>query len=66
MSRAQDLFDRLVNGGEKEVLSFIDTPITEELFLDYKRSSDDGSGSSLHNKDRANLSKAISGFGNSE
>jgi hypothetical protein len=43
MSRAQDLFDRLVAGGEAEVLSFIAQPVTEELFLDYKRSADGGS-----------------------
>jgi hypothetical protein len=66
MSRAQDLFDRLVAGGEAEVLSFIGQPVTEELFLDYKRSADDGAGTALHNRDRANFAKAISGFGNSE
>jgi hypothetical protein len=66
MSRAQDLFDQLVTGGEPEVLSFINQPITEELFLDYKRSADNGAGTTLHNNDRANLARAISGFGNSE
>jgi hypothetical protein len=66
MSRAQDLFDRLVAGGEAEVLSFIAQPVTEELFLDYKRSADGGAGTSLDNRDRSNLGKAISGFGNSE
>jgi hypothetical protein len=66
MSRAQDLFDRLVRGGEAEVLSFIAQSVTEELFLDYKRSADDGAGTALHNRDRSNLAKAISGFGNSE
>ena len=66
MSRAQDLFDRLIDGGEAAILSFISEPVTEELFLDYKRSADNGAGTSLHNKDRSNLAKAISGFGNSE
>lgn len=66
MSRAEDLFDRLVKGGEAEVLSFIAQPVTEELFLDYKRSGDNGAGTVLHQRDRANLAKAISGFGNSE
>jgi hypothetical protein len=66
MSRPLDLFDRLVKGGEPEVLSFIAQPVTEELFLDYKRSANDGSGTSLDNRDRTNLAKAISGFGNSE
>jgi hypothetical protein len=66
MSRAQDLFDRLVAGDEAEVLSFIADRVTEELFLDYKRSADDGAGTALHNKDRSSLAKGISGFGNSE
>lgn len=66
MSRAQDLFDRLAHGGESEVLSFVTQPVTEELFLDYKRSADNGTGTVLHNRDRSNLAKAISGFGNSE
>jgi hypothetical protein len=29
MSRAEDLFDRLVQGGKSEVLSFISLPVTE-------------------------------------
>ncbi len=66
MSRADDLFDRLVSGGEPEILAFIAEPVTEELFLDYKRSADNGAGSKLHQNDRSNLAKAISGFGNSE
>lgn len=66
MSRAQDLFDRLVAGDEAEVLSFIAQPVTEELFLDYKRSANNGNGSALDQSDRNNLAKAISGFGNSE
>lgn len=66
MSRARDLYDRLVAGGEPEILSFIAQPVTEELFLDYKRSADNGQGRTLHNNDRNNLAKAISGFGNSE
>lgn len=48
------------------MLSFIAQPVTEELFLDYKRSADCGAGSALHNVDRRNLAKAVSGFGNSE
>jgi hypothetical protein len=66
MTRANDLFDRLVKGGEAEILLFINQSVTEELFLDYKRSADDGSGTALHNRDKANLARAISGFGNSE
>jgi len=66
MSRAEDLFHRLVSGGESEVLDFIAQPVSEELFLDYKRSASNGAGTALPNRDRANLAKAISGFGNSE
>jgi hypothetical protein len=66
MSRAQDLFDRLVSGGEAQVMEFIDQSVTEELFLDYKRSADNGGGPTLNNRDRMNLGRAISGFGNSE
>ncbi|MBU3956439.1 ATP-binding protein [bacterium] len=39
---------------------------SEELFLDFKRSADSGKGNKLHDNDRNNLAKAISGFGNSE
>jgi len=39
---------------------------SEELFLDFKRSSDQGNGRRLSDNDRNNLAKAISGFGNSE
>lgn len=66
MSRARDLYERLVHGGEAEVLSFINQPVTEELFLDYKQSADNGQGRALDQIDRNNLAKAISGFGNSE
>jgi hypothetical protein len=66
MGRAEDLFNRLVAGGAAAVEEFIKQAITEELFLDYKRSADDGAGTALNNKDRSNLAKAISGFGNSE
>lgn len=66
MNRAEDLFNRLVSGGGQEVSAFIAEPVTEELFLDYKRSADNGAGKRLHNDDQKNLAKAISGFGNSE
>jgi hypothetical protein len=42
MSRALDLFNRLVAGGEAEILSFFAQPVTEELLLDYKRTADNG------------------------
>jgi hypothetical protein len=66
MSRAEELYDRLLVGGEAEVLSFIAERVTEELFLDYKRSADNGAARSLDPIDRSNLARAISGFGNSE
>jgi len=66
MSRADDLFQRLLNGQLNRVAEMIGSEETKELFLDYKRSADDGGGRSLHNSDRANLSKAVCGFGNSE
>jgi Putative DNA-binding domain len=66
MSRAQDLFNTFISKGELALDEFIAARQSEELFLDFKRSSDGGVGKKLHDNDRNNLSKAISGFGNSE
>jgi hypothetical protein len=66
MSRAADLFDQLTQGGVARVQEMIANSEAEELFLDFKRSADNGSGVRLNNHDRANLAKSISGFGNSE
>jgi Putative DNA-binding domain len=66
MGRAEDLFERIRNEGESAIDFFIETQQSEELFLDFKRSADNGAGRKLHDNDRQNLSKAISGFGNSE
>jgi len=66
MGRAEDLYRRLVDGGEKVLDEFIADRQSEELFLGFKRSADNAAGSKLHNTDRANLGKAISGFANSE
>ena len=66
MSRAQDLFDRLRIGGRTEIEALVDTRASEELFLDFKRSADSGSGRKLHTSDRTNYGKALSGFANSE
>lgn len=66
MGRAEDIFGKIVNEGETAIDEFILTRKSEELFLDFKRSADNGSGKTLHQKDRENLAKAISGFGNSE
>ena len=63
MSRAADLFDQLIEGGATRVQEMIANGEAEELFLDFKRSADNGSGVRLNNHDRANLAKSISGFG---
>jgi hypothetical protein len=66
MGRAEDLFDRLGKVGEDAIDELISIRQSEEPFLDFKRSADNGSGRHLHDIDRNNLAKAISGFGNSE
>lgn len=66
MERAQEIYERIVLRGEAAIDEFIRDRQAEELFLDFKRSSDEGKGNALSNEDRKNLSKAISGFGNSE
>ncbi len=66
MPRAEDLFERIERGGEQVIDELIAARVSEELFLDFKRSSDDGSGHRLSDTDRNNLARAISGFGNSE
>jgi len=65
-SRAEYLFDEFLAHGEAMVDRLICEQVSEELFIDYKRSSDDGGGQKLHQNDRENFGKAISGFGNSE
>jgi hypothetical protein len=66
MDRAEDIFNRIVEKGEPAIDDFIVARTSEELFLDFKRSSDNGAGNQLSQDDRNNLAKAISGFGNSE
>jgi len=66
MSRPQDLFDAIKAGGRPAIDALIETRTSEELFLDFKRSADDGAGRHLHDSDRANYAKALSGFANSE
>jgi len=62
-SRAEDLFEALREEGRGAVDRLIADRSAEELFLDLKRSADNGSGNWLHNTDRRNLSKAVCGFG---
>ena len=66
MERAKELFEKIKSEGKSAIEEFIFTHKAEELFLDFKRSADNGNGQRLHQNDRNNLAKAISGFGNSE
>ena len=67
MSRAEDIFQKLIYFGEDAIDDFIINQQTEELFLDFKQAVSVGKNFvTLHRDDRRNLSKAISGFGNSE
>jgi hypothetical protein len=64
--RAEDIFEKLKAEGEAAIDEFIALRQSEELYLDFKRSANDGREKCLHNTDLNNLGKAISGFGNSE
>ena len=66
MNRAEELFGRLKRDGVEAIRNLIEERQSEELFLDFKRSSDDGTKKRLSDIDRNNLAKSISGFGNSE
>jgi hypothetical protein len=64
MGRPEELFEDLCARGEDAIGDFITDRASEELYLDFKRSADEGKGAKLAQKDRDNLAKAISGFGN--
>lgn len=67
MSRAEDIFQKLIYFGEEAIDDYIINMQTEELFLDFKQAISVGkNGTTLHKDDRKNLAKCISGFGNSE
>lgn len=66
MGRAEDLFDRLKAGGAAAVKELIADAQVENLWLDFKRSGNDGKGTKLHESDWKNLAKAVSGFANSD
>jgi hypothetical protein len=66
VGRAEDIFNRIIDEGEAAIDEFIGARQTEELFLEFKQSANNGSGKRLHPKDRERLAEAISGFGNSE
>jgi hypothetical protein len=65
MSRARELFERLREGGCSALDVLIADREPESLFLDFKRSPQDGAAKKLAHEDNKNLSKAISGFANS-
>ncbi|MEW6110019.1 MAG: ATP-binding protein [Nitrospirota bacterium] len=67
MGRAEDLFRIIEEKGDEAIREFIETRKSEELFLDFKQSASERNATNiLHEDDRKNLAKAISGFGNSE
>jgi hypothetical protein len=66
MDRCQEIFERIKSQQLAAIENFVADRQAEELFLDFKRSSSDGAEKKLSGSDRKNLSKAISGFGNSE
>ena len=67
MSRAEDIFEKLIYFGEDALDEFIRERQTEELFMDFKQANSNGKhGWALSPDDRRNLAKCISGFGNSE
>jgi hypothetical protein len=47
MGRAEDLFRRLSEQGEQAIEGLIEDRQSEELFLDFKRSADNGAGTNL-------------------
>jgi len=66
MGRAEDLFDRLERGGIAYLDELIETQKSEEAFLDFKRSKNSGQSTHLEGEDQKNLSRALSGFANSD
>jgi hypothetical protein len=64
--RAEDIFLRIVTGGEAAIDAFIEDRVSEELFLDFKNASTQPGARKMADDDQKNLAKAISGFGNGE
>ncbi len=61
MSRAEDIFQKLIYFGEDAIDEYIMNLQTEELFLDFKQAVSIGkNGTALHKDDRKNLAKCIS------
>jgi hypothetical protein len=66
MTRAEELFAKILANEASEIDAMIATPVTEELFLDYKQCATGVGAKALHRDDRKNFAKAVSGFGNSD
>ena len=66
LDRATELFNRVIEKGTKSIDEFIENAESEELFLDFKESSDRGCNSKLSKEDLSNFGVAVSGFGNSQ
>jgi hypothetical protein len=66
MGRAEDLFERLENRGLAAISEMFADAKAEEAFLDFKRSTDQGKAPKLDPGDRKLLSRALSGFSNSD
>jgi hypothetical protein len=66
MGRAEYIWEKLKSEGYSAIVEMTDDRQVEELFLDFKRSSDSAAGTKLSSEDRNNFARAISGFGNSE
>lgn len=66
MGRAEDLMRRLEERGLAYLLELVETAKTEESFLDFKQSANRGASRTLDEGDRKTLSRALSGFANSD
>lgn len=66
IGRAEELFARIERDGMDFINQLFTERASEELFLEFKRSANDGQSIRLHDHDRENLKKAIGGFANSE
>ena len=66
MRAPRSIFEGICAEGEKTIRRFVDDGTPEDLFLDFKTSSNGGSGKRLSVIDTENLRTAISGFGNTE
>lgn len=65
MDNSQKIFDQLLSGKKLEIDRLIAELSSEYLFMDFKcKNANDGAGP-LHDDDRKNLAKALSGFANS-